>query len=305
MPRRAMLIVNPHSRSGDAALEPALRRLEAGGVSIVRHWNASPEGIPGFVEEHSHAVDAVIVGGGDGTVSATAGALAGTDLPLGVLPLGTGNDFARTIGVPPDVEAAASIIAAGHTRRVDVGDVNGVAFLNVASVGISTALAAEITSETKKRFGPFGYAIATMRVLLRARTFHAEIVSAEGTVQVDTLQVAVGNGRHYGGGLTIASDASIEDGRLDLYSLETQRLWRLAVLAPSFRIGEHHHAPDVRAAKGEWFELHTSRAKRVNVDGELRTTTPARFTIRPGALRVFANAPPLESNETNVAGQPN
>ncbi len=290
MPLRAMLIVNPGSRSGEASLEPALRRLEAGNVSIVRHWRASPAGIPAFIGEHRELIDAVIVGGGDGTVSAVAGVLAGSDLPLGVLPMGTGNDFARTVGIPQDLAAAAGIIAAGGTTLVDVGDVNGIGFLNVASIGISASLATEITTETKRRFGPLGYALGTLRVLLRARPFRATIRSASGDARVATLQIAIGNGRHYGGGLTIAPDARIDDGRLDLYSLETRRLWRLAVLAPSFPSGEHRAAPDVRADRGDWFEVTTTRPRPVNVDGEIRTMTPARFSVRPAALRIFAPA---------------
>ncbi|MCP8938923.1 lipid kinase [Alsobacter sp. SYSU M60028] len=285
---RAMLIVNQDSRSGSAPLDAATARLEAAGVEIVRHWNGSPGGIPAYVEEHRHAVDAVIAGGGDGTVSAVAGAMVGTGLTLGVLPLGTGNDFARTLGIPTDLPAAAEIIASGNVRSVDVGDVNGVVFLNVASVGISAALASDIAAETKRRFGPFGYVLGSLRVLFKARPFRATITGASGAAEVETLQIAIGNGRHYGGGLTIAPDARIDDGRLDLYSLETRRLWRLAVIAPALRSGEHRHAPDVRALHGAWFEIHTAHPKRINVDGELRAMTPARFVVRPGALRVFA-----------------
>ena len=118
----------------------------------------------------------------------------------------------------------------------------------------------------------------------------ATIKSAAGEARVATLQIAIGNGRHYGGGLTIAPDARIDDGQLDLYSLETKRLWRLAILAPSFPSGEHRAAPDVRAGRGDWFEVTTTRPRPVNVDGEIRTMTPARFSVRPAALRIFASA---------------
>jgi diacylglycerol kinase family enzyme len=108
---------------------------------------------------------------------------------------------------------------------------------------------------------------------------------------VKTFQIAVGNGRYYGGGNAVEKSAEIDDGRLDLYSLEMDSLWKLAWMAPSFRSGEHGAFEEVRAVRGRNFEIHTRRPRRVNADGEILTTTPARFSIIPGAIRVFA--PPL------------
>ena len=286
-PRRALLTVNPSARSGGASLGHAVDRLRMGGVEIVRTYKDDAEGLAPFVREHAGEADAVIIGGGDGTLSGGIEVIMQAGLPLGVLPLGTANDFARTIGVPQDLVAAAAVIAAGATRRVDVGDINGMPFLNVASIGLSVALARSLTAETKRRFGPFSYLLATLRVVLRARSVSGVLRSDRGAERFRTLQLAVGNGRYYGAGMTMAPDAAIDDGLLDLYSLETTRLWRLAMLAPAIRSGRYHHAPEVRSERGAWFEVVTSRPRHINVDGEIRGMTPAKFSVRPKALEVF------------------
>jgi diacylglycerol kinase family enzyme len=148
-----------------------------------------------------------------------------------------------------------------------------------------------MSRETKRRLGRLSYALAALRVMARARPFSALIVSEGDVARVKTFQIAVGNGRYYGGGNAVEKSAEIDDGRLDLYSLEMDSLWKLAWMAPSFRSGEHGAFEEVRAVRGRNFEIHTRRPRRVNADGEILTTTPARFSIIPGAIRVFA--PPL------------
>ena len=176
-------------------------------------------------------------------------------------------------------------------RAIDIGEVNHKPFFNVASIGLSADLARDLSSEFKKRWGRFGYAIAAARVLAAGGTFNAEIVSESGTVRVETLQVSVGNGRFYGGGNLVRDDARIDDGRLDLYSLEHPHIWRLLFLLGSFRKGTHGMWDEVRVEKGTEFEVRTRRPRPVNADGELVTTTPARFTVRPAAIRVFVPRP--------------
>lgn len=287
-PCRALLAVNPSARAGSAPLDRAIDRLRGGGVAIEHVYQGDAAGLPCFIEAHGRDSDAIIVGGGDGTVSASIAAVMATGRPLGVLPLGTANDFARTLGIPQDPAGAAAVIAAGQTRRVDVGEVNGMPFLNVASIGLSATLARSLTTETKRRFGALSYLIVSLRVVLRARSVSGVLRWSGGSEPFRTLQLAIGNGRYYGAGMTVAPDARIDDGLLDLYSLETTSLWRLALLAPALRSGHHHSAPEVRSQRGTWFEVATSRPRHINVDGEIRGMTPARFTVRPSALEVFA-----------------
>jgi YegS/Rv2252/BmrU family lipid kinase len=285
---RALLIVNAKSRSGAAQLEQAVAALEAHGVESVHRECGAREELSPLILREGRDVDLVAVGGGDGTINAAALGVVELGLPLGILPMGTANDLARTLGIPPNLDAAARIIGEGHARRIDLGLVNGEPFFNVASIGLSAELAQKLTREIKRRWGRLGYGFMALRVLVQARPFSAVITSAEGTVRVRTLQIAVGNGRYYGGGNAVEKTAAIDDEHLDLYSLELKQAWKLALMARSFRYGEHGAWEEVRAIRAKEFEIRTRRPLPVNCDGEIVTRTPARFTIRPSAVTVFA-----------------
>jgi YegS/Rv2252/BmrU family lipid kinase len=290
-PGRALVLVNPKARRGAEGVEPALERLRAAGIETLAETFSGPDEIATDILRRAGEADAVIVCGGDGTLMRAAPAILDCGLPLGVVPMGTANDLARTLGIPDDLEAAADVIAAGRLRAIDLGFVNGHAFFNVASVGLSVELARSLTPDLKRRWGRLGYAMAGLRVLTRARRFSAWISQGDATTRVRTLQIAVGNGRHYGGGVVVAEAAAIDDGHLDLYSLEMATVSRLALGMRSFRAGAHGAWTDVRTARGGEFEIATRAPRPVNADGELVTRTPARFRVAPGAVRVFAPEP--------------
>jgi len=287
-PRRALLIVNARSRSGCASLDAALERLRVYGIEPIHCDCGARDELSPLIVAHGRDVDLVAVGGGDGTLNAAADGVMQANRPLGILPMGTANDLARTLGIPADLDAAVRIIAAGRTRRIDLGMVNGYPFFNVASIGLSAELAQKLTRDVKRRFGKLGYVVTAVRVLARARPFHAEIVSETESIRVKTLQIAVGNGRFYGGGNVVEKDAAIDDQNLDLYSLELKRAWKLALMARSFRYGEHGAWDEVRAIRAQEFDIRTRRPRPVNADGEIVTETPAHFAIWPGAVTVFA-----------------
>jgi YegS/Rv2252/BmrU family lipid kinase len=289
--RRALLVVNTKSRGGQEASDAAARILDAAGFELRREECLDAEALQATIRRLAGEVDLVVLGGGDGTMNSAAPALVETGLPLGVLPLGTANDLARTLGIPLELEGAARIVAGGHTRRIDLGEVNGRPFFNVASIGLSVEVTRELTRETKRRWGRLGYAIATCRALWRLRPFSAEIRHGGKVTKVRAIQIAVGNGRHYGGGMTVEEDARIDDGQLDLYSIEFAQLWRLLLIYPAFRAGRHGLWQEVRTASCTEVEIRTRRPRSVNTDGELVTRTPARFTVRRGALAVFVPQP--------------
>jgi diacylglycerol kinase (ATP) len=271
MPRkRALLIVNTRSRSGAENLHAATTALRSHGIEPVHEDCGHREDVSRLIVEHGNNVDLVAVGGGDGTMNAAALGVIETGLPLGVLPMGTANDLARTLGIAPDIEEAARVIADGHQRRIDLGLVNGHPFFNVASLG---------------------YGLVAIKVLSQARPFSARISSEDDAARVRTLQIAVGNGRYYGGGNAVKNDARIDDAHLDLYSLELSRAWKLALMARSFRHGEHGAWREVRAIRAREFDIRTRKPQPINADGEIVTATPAHFTIRPGAVTVFAPRP--------------
>lgn len=286
--KRALLLLNPRARNGDGPMDAVRGILTKGGIDLVEAAPSKNDNASDIISRQADQVDMVIVGGGDGTLNASAGGLVHTGLPLGVLPLGTANDFARTIGLPMEPEAAAKIITKGKEQVVDLGEVNGHLFFNVASIGFSAELAAELSEKAKKRWGKLGYGIVAARLLARSRLFTAHLEHDGEVEKIKTLQVSVGNGRHYGGGMTVEENATADDGWLDFYSLEVDHWWKLLRLLPSLRSGTQGQWDDVRAFRTTEVTIHTSSPRPVNTDGELSTYTPARFRIRPKALRVFA-----------------
>jgi diacylglycerol kinase (ATP) len=280
--------VNPRARRGTGSISTAVGRLESAGIDVRQMSVGDDETLADIIRRGADSVDMVIVGGGDGTLNAAAPTLVETGLPLGVLPLGTANDFARTVSIPMDPSRAADIISAGYLRDIDLGDVNGHLFFNVASIGFSAELAAELTEHAKKRWGVLGYAIVAARILVRSRLFTAYVDHGGATERIRTMQISVGNGRHYGGGMTVQETATVDDGKLDVYSLEVDHWWRLLALLPSLRKGTQGKWDDVRAFQTTEVTIRTGRRRPVNADGELSTYTPAHFRIRPKAIRVFA-----------------
>lgn len=289
-PRRAVLLVNPGARRGDEGLDGVTAILRAAGVAV----RQAPLGTTEEIERSIRAeeTDCAIVGGGDGSLSAAASAIVATGVTLGILPMGTANDLARTLHIPDDLEAAAGIIVGGRRRRIDLGTVNGKPFFNVASIGLSAELARQLSSDLKRRWGRAGYAVAAIKALSSARRFSAHVTENGETTRTRTMQVAVGNGRFYGGGNVVAEDAAIDDGHLDLYSLEIRTVFRLALMLHSFRAGSHGAWSEVRTLRGTEFEIRTRHPRPVNADGELVAETPAVFKIHPGAVTVYAAPAP-------------
>ncbi len=289
--RRALLLINPGARWGAQSIEPALAEFAEGGIDVETMSVREIENLETVLRDRRGTIDFVIVGGGDGTLNRAAPALRDSGIPLGILPLGTGNDLARTLGIPLDLAAAARVIVAAETRLIDLGEVNGHLFFNVASIGFSAQLASELTADAKRRWGVAGYALASARLLMRTRPFTAFIEHDNVTEKVKTVQISVGNGRHYGGGLTVDAEAEPDDGVLHVYSLEVSHWTRLLALAPALRRGTQGAAQDVRAFKTRAVTIRTRRARSVNTDGELTTATPAVFRVVPKAITVYAPVP--------------
>jgi YegS/Rv2252/BmrU family lipid kinase len=280
------MLVNPNARRGSEAQEvrPLLEGL--GLELVVEEFGDSGEA-GDDLKRHAPDVDLAIVCGGDGTVACVGLAAHKAGLPLGILPLGTANDLARTLDLPMDLEAACRVIAAGRTRRIDLGLVNDHPFFNVASLGLSAALADSLDGDAKQRWGRLAYAIEATKVLAATRAFDAEIESAAGVSQVRSLQIAIGNGRLYGGGQVVSQDARIDDGRLDLYSLAPAAMGKLALMFWAFRHGRHGAWREVTTDRAAEFWVRTPTPMPVNTDGDIVTETPAHFVVVPGAVEVI------------------
>lgn len=285
--KRALLIVNHQARQGEDRRDDLLTKLEQLGFILLQESTENPRQISEVIRRYRNQVDLVIIGGGDGTLNAAVEGLIDTQLPLGILPLGTANDLARTLKIPTSIPDACQVIATGKLQKIDLGWVNGKYFFNVASCGLSVQITQRLTKEAKRRWGVFAYAAIALQVILQARSFKAEIRQGGESIFVKTIQIAVGNGRHYGGGMTVVHDATIDDCRLDLYSLEIRHWWQILAILPALWQGTQAALPGVRSLQGTEIEIYTRKPLAINTDGEITTKTPAKFRVIPQALSVF------------------
>ena len=285
--RRVLLIVNTRARRGAEAEHQVSQALSDAGLAVLKRECRQADDLSAVIRAEAAQVDAVVIGGGDGTLNAAAPALLETKLPLGIIPLGTANDLARTLGLPLDPAAAASVVAGAKTHAVDLGLANGHPFFNVASVGMGVDLTRALTRDAKSRWGTLGYAVAGLRVLRRMRPFRADIIQDGTRHRTHTVHLAVGNGRHYGGGMTVSETAAIDDHRLSVYSLEVRSVWKLLLLLPAMRAGTHGRWEEVKTMAGQEIIVRTRHPRSVNTDGEITTKTPVTFTVLPSAIRIF------------------
>jgi YegS/Rv2252/BmrU family lipid kinase len=290
MTKRALLLVNRHARKGKKSLAQAVEVLHDLDFELITIPIKSPQQLPQLVHKHRNSVDLVIVGGGDGTLNAVVDSLIETKLPLGILPLGTANDLARTLAIPLSIPEACRAIASGNLKYIDLGWVNGKHFFNVASLGLSVNITEKLSKGAKRRLGILAYGFTALQVISQTRPFQAEIRVNGESIKVKTIQIAVGNGRYYGGGMPIAQDAAIDDRRLDLYSLEIQHWWQIFPLLWTLPKGQHDLLPWVRSLQGEEMEIYTRKPHDINTDGELTVSTPATFRVIPQALAVFTGS---------------
>ncbi|MET0693193.1 MAG: lipid kinase [Propionibacteriaceae bacterium] len=298
--QRAALVVNGASRRGALAYEPTRRAMDAAGIELVSS-TLMPD--PAQLQaEIGAAIETgcrlLVIGGGDGTVAAAAGLVA--DLPaavrpvLGVLPLGTANDFARTLDLPVQLASAVETLTTGKVVDIDLGRANGHSFLNVASLGLSVAATQALRPSLKRRLGPAAYPLATLAAYRRHRPFRARLEFPEGDFPAldlgDLLQVGVGNGRHYGGGNTVAPDAGIDDSTLDVYAIRAGRLRDHLSVARLLRDGTLVHHEHVQHLVTRAVVLTTDEPLPVNLDGEIATASPVEFRVQRNAIEVAVPA---------------
>lgn len=290
----AALVVNAEARSGAEAFEQARHVLEGAGIALGMCVALTD---PRQLGETVHAaLDAghspIIIGGGDGSISAAADVLARHRAVLGILPLGTANDFAHTLGIPCDLEAACAVIAHGEVVEVDLGCVGEVHYLNQASMGLVGKVTEVLPHWLKRLSGPLAYPISTAVAFTRFEPFDAVLRFPAGEHRPvrlrRLLQLGVGNGHYYGGGAVIAPEACPDDGLLDIYAIRLGRWRALLSVAAALRTGEYVRRRGVRYFRATAVEVETDRPLKVIADGEPEMETPCRYSIAPAALRVLA-----------------
>jgi YegS/Rv2252/BmrU family lipid kinase len=289
--RRHLLLVNPSSGGGRARkLLPEVERLL--GEHGLAYRVVLTESVDHGREEAVGAAERgeiPVVMSGDGLVGQVGGALVGCEIPLGVIPGGRGNDFARVIGIPRTMEGAVETLAAGQTREIDVGEANDVRFLCIASAGFDSE-ANRIANEAKLVRGNLVYAYAALRALIGWKPARFT-VKLDGEVQrFSGYAVAAANSRAYGGGMYVAPRAELDDGMFDVVMTgEVGKLRFLASLPKVFK-GGHVDDEEVSVRRAAQVEVSADRPFAVYADGEHIADLPVSLRLLHRALKVIVPA---------------
>jgi YegS/Rv2252/BmrU family lipid kinase len=239
------------------------------------------------------AAGRVAVGfGGDGLIAAVAGALAGTDGVLGVLPGGRGNDFARTLGIPSSPTAACAVLAQGQQQRIDLGRVGSRTFIGIASCGFDSD-ANRIANEARVVTGGLVYAYGAIRALAgwTPATFEVELDCGQRETFTG-YSVAAANSRAYGGGMLLAPDASLRDGLLDIVTISQVPKLRFFGLLPTVFSGRHLRRSFVHLTRARALWISADRPFTLYADGDPIAELPVRIEAMPAAVEVLAPTAP-------------
>lgn len=290
---RAILFANIRSGRGRRWLFDVIAAAPDAGVDIVStHFDLSGDSVEQSLEQACRdGVTTVLAMGGDGTVGSIADCVTGGCWSLGVLPAGTSNDFARSIGMPLDPRGALETIAAGHSALIDVGMANGHAFVHAASVGLNVEFAQE-SGRLRKVLGRASYPLAAINVYRNRTPFQARI-EVEGEDHVyEALQVIVLNSPVFGGPLEFeAASLSLQDGKASTLIVETLTREKLLRALPLALRTKNLSFPGFEIFSTSRLKLVTEPPLQITVDGEIGGWTPMTVEVRNKALRVLA---PLE-----------
>ncbi len=288
--RRAVLVVNTHSRRGRLLYDAAFARLEEAGFTLLAATAVDrPRELPRLLAEGlAKQPDLLIAGGGDGTISTAARLLAHQDVALGLLPLGTTNNFARTAHIPLDLGQAIEVLVNGKVIDLDLGLAGDEPFTNHVGVGLSAEVMLKAPRPLKRFLGRYAYPLTALGLLTRHQPLRITVRAEGRSHEYQSHQVYVANGGHHAG-RPIAGDADADDRLLAAYAVGGPS--RRELLVETTRNAAKGHSRTLREepflAVGElWLE--TDRPARVEVDGEVAGSTPMRIGLAANALRVMA-----------------
>lgn len=246
-------------------------------------------------EAARRGADVVAAVGGDGTVNAVVNGLDGYDVPLGIIPVGTANDFARQVGIPADADHAMDVILQRKPRRLDTASLNGRRFLNVSTGGVGAEATAETPPEVKESLGALAYAISGVRKFAGQHAQFARFTGDEFSFEGDFLMFAVGCTRSTGGGTLVTPMASATDGLLDLCIVESMSRGDFARIVLRLKRGEHLGEEGVRYVQVKAVTIEGLVPIAVNVDGEI--SNARRLTYRARARDLWVHVAHLPGED--------
>lgn len=291
---RARLIANPEAGSDQAAerlavIESRIKERYELHTTLTRGAGHAADAARAAAADQA---DVLFVAGGDGTLNESlnglgqvAGAFART--AIGLIPLGTGNDFATTLGIEPDLDAALAVLLEGHRRQVDLAEVNGRIFVNVSAGGFLAEVSEAVDPALKDVAGRLAYILGGAKVLLQAEPFRCRTLDVER----ECLLFAVCNAPTVGGGRLIAPSAAVDDGQLDVCLIEAMDTVSFVALLSKVATGGHLDEEGVAYFKAETVCLEFSRPIAVNADGEVFQADRCDYRVLPRAATFLAPHP--------------
>ena len=286
LPRDAILVINAGSRKGDDLFEEAKTKLTEAGINLVDSVDVeNPENIREIVRQAIRDAPMVIVGGGDGSLSGVVDEFVGKDCVFAILPLGTANSSARTMGIPLDLDGAIDVIANGKRKSIDLGMIDEDYFVNAASLGLSPIIGETVPNELKRYLGRFGYLFWAMKCLVGFRPFRLMIDDGAEKHRLWSTEVRILNGSYHGG-LELSDNAEIDSGEIVIQAVVGKSKFQLAWDWYAKALKLRDRDADTREFAGTSFQLATRPKLKISIDGEVLASTPVQVKIAAKAIEV-------------------
>lgn len=304
---RVLVIVNPLAGSGKALrLLPKIKRwLSEFSHDFLYEITKSPDEMRSKIRSaSSKGIEAILLSGGDGTVHQALPAIAETGLPLGFLPSGRGNDFARNMGLPVDLKRNCSFLSKPSFRNVDLPSLNQkTPFVAIAYVGFDSEVNRLANNHQGYWGGTLGYIICVLKALKNFKPFEVEITIDDCSWKERVMMISVANAPFYGGGMKIAPQAMMDDGKLDICIVKEIPKLELLRQFPKVFKGTHISHPKIMMVKGKKIKISSEEDRELFADGEYAGKLPVECTIGHRTIRVLApskqNSNQRESHETD------
>lgn len=289
LPKQAILIVNAMSRSGADMFAEVRDKLTAAGIDLLEaHAIDNPDEMEPTVRKAVAIAPMVIIGGGDGSLSSNVDFFVGHDTVFAVIPLGTANSFAGTLGIPKDIDSAVDVIAHGKRRRIDLGRIDDDFFVNAAAIGLSPIIGQTVPHKLKRYLGVLGYLIWAFWCAFRFRPFKAIIIDEAGVKKKFwATEVRIANGSHHGG-VELIESQQIDSGVIVIQAVTGKSIWGLAWswFATIFKLRAAHGT--MREFRGTRMSLDTRPRQQISIDGEVVAKTPVQVSVAGRAIEVAA-----------------
>lgn len=286
----AAFIVNAQSRTGQHRFEAARQAMAALPYPVDCHAVHDPAELEATVERAlAKRPDLVILGGGDGTISGLVDLLVGKDVILGVMPLGTANSFARTLGLPLDLAGAVEVLRTGTPRRIDLGMIDNDYFANAATLGIAPQIAETVPHHLKKWLGRAGYLAWAAYQYVRFRPFRITVDDGTGAQTIKCVEVRIANGRYHGG-QELMETAEIDSGEIVVECIRGHFRRRLVMHWAANVLRLRHRRDDVVEFHAKQVRLSSRKPLPISIDGEVLAHTPVTIRVAEDAIRVMTPA---------------